>query len=268
MKILSIQALRGPNIWSVRRKKLIQMRLDLEDLEALPTNKIDGFRQRLEIMFPTMIEHRCSEEVRGGFFQRIERGTWMGHVIEHIALETQSLAGMETGFGRTRETKTPGIYNVVFSYVEEKVGLFAAESAVLIAQALVNSETYDLQADLKKMREIREDVRLGPSTGSIVDEAVARDIPWIRLGTNSLVQLGYGVNQMRFQATITCKTSSIAVDIACNKEQTKQMLDAASIPVAKGDICVDEEDLEITIKRIGYPIVLKPLDEIMGKEFQ
>lgn len=265
MKILSIQALRGPNIWSVRRKKLIQMRLDLEDLESLPTNKINGFRQRLEAMFPTMIEHRCSEEVRGGFFQRIERGTWMGHVIEHIALETQSLAGMETGFGRTRETKTPGIYNVVFSYVEEKVGLFAAESAVMIAQALVNSEAYDLQADLKKMREIREDVRLGPSTGSIVDEAVARDIPWIRLGTNSLVQLGYGVNQMRFQATITCKTSSIAVDIACNKEQTKQMLDAASIPVAKGDICVDEEDLEITIKRIGYPIVLKPLDGNHGK---
>ncbi len=265
MKILSIQALRGPNIWSVRRKKLIQMRLDLEDLESLPTNKINGFRERLEAMFPTMIEHRCSEEVRGGFFQRIERGTWMGHVIEHIALETQSLAGMETGFGRTRETKTPGIYNVVFSYVEEKVGLFAAESAVMIAQALVNSEAYDLQADLKKMREIREDVRLGPSTGSIVDEAVARDIPWIRLGTNSLVQLGYGVNQMRFQATITCKTSSIAVDIACNKEQTKQMLDAASIPVAKGDICVDEEDLEKTIKRIGYPIVLKPLDGNHGK---
>lgn len=265
MKILNIQALRGPNIWSVSRKKLIQMRLDLEDLEERPTNKIEGFLERLQAMFPTMIEHRCSEEVRGGFFQRIERGTWMGHVIEHIALETQSLAGMETGYGRTRETKTPGVYNVVFSYVEEKVGLFAAESAVNIAQALVNNEPYDLQADLKRMREIREDVRLGPSTGSIVDEAVARDIPWIRLGTNSLVQLGYGVNQMRFQATITCKTSSIAVDIACNKEQTKQMLDAASIPVAKGDICVDEEDLEATIKRIGYPIVLKPLDGNHGK---
>ncbi|MBL0331135.1 MAG: cyanophycin synthetase [Bacteroidetes bacterium] len=265
MKILNVQALRGPNIWSVSRKKLIQMRLDLEDLEQLPTNKIPGFRERLEAMFPTMIEHRCSEEVRGGFFQRIERGTWMGHVIEHIALETQSLAGMETGYGRTRETKTPGVYNVVFSYVEEKVGIFAAESAVNIAQALVDNKPYDLQADLKKMREIREDVRLGPSTGSIVDEAVARDIPWIRLGTNSLVQLGYGVNQMRFQATITCKTSSIAVDIACNKEQTKQMLDAASIPVAKGDICVDEEDLEATIKRIGYPIVLKPLDGNHGK---
>ncbi len=265
MKILNIQALRGPNIWSVNRKKLIQMRLDLEEMEQSPTNKIPGFRQRIEALMPSLIEHRCSEDKKGGFFERIERGTWMGHVIEHIALETQSLAGMETGFGRTRETKTPGTYNVVFSYIEEKVGLYAAESAVRIAEALIKGEDYDLQADIKKMREIREDVRLGPSTGSIVDEAVARDIPWIRLGTNSLVQLGYGVNQMRFQATITCKTSNIAVDIACNKEQTKKILSDNAIPVAKGDICVDEEDLKYTIDRIGYPIVLKPLDGNHGK---
>ena len=265
MKILKIQALRGPNIWSVQRKKLIQMRLDLEEMEISPTNKIEGFRERIEKMFPTMIEHRCSEGERGGFFSRIERGTWMGHVIEHIALEIQTLAGMETGFGRTRETKTPGIYNVVFSYTEENVGMFAAESAVAIAEALIAGTAYDLDADIQKMREIRERVRLGPSTGSIVEEAVARDIPWIRLGTNSLVQLGYGVNQMRFQATITCKTSSIAVDIACNKEQTKKMLDAASIPVAGGGICVVEEDLTEIIKKIGYPIVLKPLDGNHGK---
>ncbi len=265
MKILKIQALRGPNIWSVQRKKLIQMRLDLEEMEESPTNKIDGFRERLEAMFPTMIEHRCSEGVRGGFFSRIERGTWMGHVIEHIALEIQSLAGMETGFGRTRETKTPGIYNVVFSYTEENVGLFAAESSVAIAEALIAGTEYDFEADIQKMREIRERVRLGPSTGSIVEEAVARDIPWIRLGTNSLVQLGYGVNQMRFQATMTCKTSNIAVDIACNKEETKRMLELASIPVANGSICVDEDDLEACIKKIGYPIVLKPLDGNHGK---
>jgi cyanophycin synthetase len=265
MKILKIQALRGPNIWSIRRKKLIQMRLDLEEMEQFPTNKIEGFRERLETMFPTMIEHRCSEGCRGGFFMRIEKGTWMGHVIEHIALEIQTLAGMDTGFGRTRETTTPGVYNVVFSYTEENVGLFAAESAVAIAESLIKNTKYDLDSDLQKMREIRERVRLGPSTGSIVEEAVNRDIPWIRLGTNSLVQLGYGVNQMRFQATITCKTSSIAVDMACNKELTKKMLDMASIPVAKGSICVDEEDLEDTIKKIGYPIVLKPLDGNHGK---
>ena len=265
MKIDKIQALRGPNIWSVQRKKLIQMRLDLEEMELFPTNKIDGFRERIEEMFPTMIEHRCSEGVRGGFFSRIERGTWMGHVIEHIALEIQTLAGMETGFGRTRETKTPGIYNVVFSYTEENVGIFAAGSAVAIAEALIAGTPYDLENDIQKMRDIRERVRLGPSTGSIVEEAVNRDIPWIRLGTNSLVQLGYGINQMRFQATITCKTSSIAVDIACNKEQTKKMLEAASIPVANGGICVDEEDLEEVIQKIGYPIVIKPLDGNHGK---
>ena len=181
MKIDKIQALRGPNIWSVQRKKLIQMRLDLEEMEQFPTNKIEGFRERIEAMFPTMIEHRCSEGVPGGFFSRIERGTWMGHVIEHIALEIQTLAGMETGFGRTRETKTPGVYNVVFSYTEENVGMFAAESAVAIAEALIAGIPYDLEADIQKMREIRERVRLGPSTGSIVEEAVSRDIPWIRL---------------------------------------------------------------------------------------
>ncbi len=265
MKILSVQALRGPNIWSVNRKKLIQMRLDLEEMEERPTNKVDGFLERLEAMFPSMYEHRCSEGAPGGFFSRVKKGTWMGHVIEHIALEIQTLAGMETGFGRTRETKTPGIYNVVFSYSEENVGLFAAESAVNIAQALIDAQPYDLAADIKRMREIREKVRLGPSTASLVEEAVARDIPWIRLGTNSLIQLGYGKNQMRFQATITGKTSNIAVDIACNKEETKRMLYNAAIPVAKGDIVVDEEDLKNTIDRIGYPIVLKPLDGNHGK---
>ncbi len=265
MKILKIQALRGPNIWSISRKKLIQMRLDLEEMEDYPTDKIDGFSERIEAMFPTMYEHRCSEGEPGGFFSRVKRGTWMGHVIEHIALEIQTLAGMETGFGRTRETKTSGVYNVIFSYTEENVGLFAAESAVRIAEALIAGADYDLEADIQEMREIRERVRLGPSTGSIVEEAVSRDIPWIRLGTNSLVQLGYGINQMRFQATITCKTSNIAVDIACNKEETKRMLHLASIPVASGSICVDIEDLENTITKIGYPIVLKPLDGNHGK---
>ena len=265
MKILKIQALRGPNIWSIRRTKLIQMRLDLEELEERPTDKIQGFRERLEALLPTLIEHRCSEGCYGGFFQRVDRGTWMGHVIEHIALEIQTLAGMNVGFGRTRETKTPGIYNVVFNYLEEKVGVYSAKAAVRIAEALIEGTEYDLSADIQKMKEIREDVRLGPSTGSIVDEAVSRDIPFLRLGRNSLIQLGAGVNQMRFQATITCKTSNIAVDIACNKEQTKKMLNEASIPVAKGDICYDTEDLEETIADIGYPIVIKPLDGNHGK---
>ena len=265
MKIEKIQALRGPNIWSIRRKKLIQMRLDLEEMENFPTNKIDGFRERIEKLLPSLYSHRCSESYEGGFFHRVETGTWMGHVIEHIALEIQTLAGMEVGFGRTRETKTPGVYNVVFNYIEENVGIYAAEQAVKIAEALISNEEYDINACIQTLKEIRERVRLGPSTGSIVEEAVSRKIPWIRLGTNSLVQLGYGVNQQRFQATITGKTSSIAVDIACNKERTKRMLHDAAIPVPVGELVTDEEGLDRVVRSIGYPVVIKPLDGNHGK---
>ncbi|WP_313031839.1 cyanophycin synthetase [Soonwooa sp.] len=265
MRIEKIQVLRGPNIWSIRRKKLIQMRLNLEELEEFPTNKIDGFRERIEALLPSMHAHRCSEGEAGGFFKRVEMGTWMGHVIEHIALEIQHLAGMSVGFGRTRETKTPGTYNVVFDYVEEKVGVFAAEESVKIAQSLIDNTNYNIADCVQKLKEIREQERLGPSTGSIVEEAVSRDIPWIRLGRNSLVQLGYGVNQQRFQATITGNTSSIAVDIACNKELTKKMLDDAAIPVPTGGLVSDVMQLESVIKKIGYPIVIKPLDGNHGR---
>lgn len=265
MKIDKIQVLRGPNIWSIRRDKLIQMRLDLEEMEHFPTNKIEGFRDRIEALLPSMICHRCSEGVEGGFFKRVEMGTWMGHVIEHIALEIQTLAGMETGFGRTRETKIPGVYNVVFSYIEENSGVYAAEQSVVIAQALIDGTFYDIDACIKNLNKIRERERLGPSTGSIVAEAVARNIPWIRLGRNSLVQLGYGVNQQRFQATITGNTSSIAVDIACNKELTKKMLGDAAVPVPMGEMVTDEQELKAAIEKINYPIVLKPLDGNHGK---
>lgn len=265
MKIEKIQVLRGPNIWSITRKKLIQMRLNLEEVEHQPTNKIEGFRDRIEALLPSLISHRCSEGTVGGFFKRVEMGTWMGHVIEHIALEIQTLAGMDVGFGRTRETKTPGTYNVVFNYIEEKAGVYAAEESVKIAQCLIDGTEYDMHACIQKLKEIRERERLGPSTGSIVEEAASRRIPWIRLGKNSLVQLGYGINQQRFQATITGNTSSIAVDIACNKELTKKMLEDAAIPVPSGDLVMDEEGLQGVVRKIGYPLVLKPLDGNHGK---
>ena len=265
MKILGIQVLRGPNIWSINRKKLIQMRLDLEDMEQRPTNLIDGFRERIEKLIPSLYSHRCSKSAPGGFLLRVEEGTWMGHVIEHIALEIQTLAGMDTGFGRTRQTKTDGIYNVVFSYTEEKAGVFAAESAVRIAEALIDNKEYDLEHDIQKMRELRESERLGPSTGSIVDEAIARDIPWIRLNKSSLVQLGYGKNQVRFRATMTERTSSIAVDIAGNKDETKRLLGDAAIPVAKGVTASTLDDVHDAIRKVGFPLVFKPLDGNHGK---
>jgi cyanophycin synthetase len=267
MKIIDIKVLKGPNYWSVRRPKLIQMKLDLEELEQKPTHKIPGFRERLEKMLPSLIEHRCSENERGGFFLRVDEGTWMGHVIEHLALEIQTLAGMDTGFGRTRtpEGEKPGIYYVVFSYMEEDAGVYAAKAAVRIAQAIVDGTGYDLAADIQAMREIREDTRLGPSTGCIVDEAVKRGIPYIRLNKQSLVQLGYGVNQKRIRATIASTTSNIAVDIACDKEETKLLLEAAEIPVPGGTVIRTEEGLKEAIDRYGYPLVIKPIDGNHGK---
>ena len=265
MNIIDIKVMKGPNYWSNKRHKLVVMRLDLGEMEERPTNKIEGFSERLEAMFPTMYEHRCSEGAPGGFFSRVKDGTWMGHVIEHIALEIQTLAGMECGFGRTRETNQKGVYHVVFSYYEEKAGIYAAKAAVAIAEALIESKPYDLASDIQKLREIREDERLGPSTGSIVDEAVKRQIPWIRLNRHSLVQLGYGKNQKRIQATIASTTSSIAVEIACDKEDTKNLLEAAEIPVPRGTVIYDEDDLKAAIHKIGYPLVTKPLNGNHGK---
>ena len=265
MRIREIRAMRGPNYWSIRRHKLIVMTLDLEDYEQKPTDKISGFLDRLKKMFPTMVSHRCSVGCEGGFFQRVEEGTWMGHVIEHIALEIQTLAGMDVGFGRTRSYGEEGVYSVVFAYMEEKVGIFAAKAAVKIAETIAEGKDYDLENDIKTMREMREDERLGPSTGSIVEEAASRGMPWFRLNKYSLCQIGYGANQKRIQATVTSETSSIAVEIACDKEDTKYMLDKAEIPIPKGEVIKTEEGLKDAIDYLRYPLVIKPINGNHGR---
>ncbi len=265
MKIREINAMRGPNYWSVRRHKLIVLVLDLEDMEERPSNLIDGFAARLEAMFPSMYEHRCSEGVPGGFFHRVEEGTWMGHIIEHIALEIQTLADMDTGFGRTRGYGEKGVYNVVFSYIEESVGRYAAKAAVSICEALIAGEEYDMEDDIQEMRELREGERLGPSTGSIVEEAASRGIPWFRLNKYSLCQLGYGANQKRIQATVTSETSSIGVELACDKEDTKYLLEQAEVDVPRGDIIRRERSLEEACRYVGYPLVIKPVDGNHGR---
>ena len=265
MKIIEIKAMRGPNYWSVRRPKLIQMKLDLEEMEERPTNTIPGFKDRLDKLMPSLYEHRCSELKPGGFYERVEEGTWMGHVIEHIALELQTLAGMDTGFGRTRGTGVTGEYYVCFSYLEEDAGIYAARAAVNIAQAITEDKPYNLDEDIMRMREIRELTRLGPSTGCIVDEAAKRGIPFIRLNKHSLVQLGYGVHQKRIRATIASTTGNIAVDIACDKEETKNLLSAAEIPVPGGTVIRDEEGLREAVNKYSYPLVIKPIDGNHGK---
>jgi cyanophycin synthetase len=265
MKIIEIKVLRGPNFWSIRRTKLIQLKLDLEEMEERPTNAISGFKERLDKLIPSLYEHRCSEGHAGGFYERVTEGTWMGHVIEHIALEIQTLAGMDTGFGRTRGTGLKGEYYVCFSYLEEDAGTYAAKAAVRIAQALIDGVPYNLDEDIMRMREIREDTRLGPSTGCIVDEAAKRGVPYIRLNKHSLVQLGYGIHQKRIRATIASTTGNIAVDIACDKEETKNLLGAAEIPVPRGTTIRTLEDLALATERFGYPLVIKPIDGNHGK---
>lgn len=265
MKIIEIRAMRGPNYWSVRRPKLIQMKLDLEELEELPTNKIKGFKEKLQQLIPSIYSHRCSEGVPGGFLQRVEEGTWMGHVIEHIALEIQTLAGMDTGFGRTRGTGKHGEYFVIFDYIEEEAGILAAKLSVKIAQSIIDDSEINIEEFIQELRVVRENTRLGPSTGCIVDEAIKRGIPFIRLNKHSLVQLGYGKNQQRIRATIASSTSCIGVDIAGDKEDTKNLLEAAQIPVPSGRIISNPEELKTAIEVIGYPCVLKPLNGNHGK---
>jgi cyanophycin synthetase len=270
MKILEIRTLRGPNYWSGYWKKLIIMRLDIEEYEQKPSHKITNFYSRMMDLMPSLISHGCSYGEEGGFLRRVKEGTWAGHIIEHFALEMQTLAGMDIGYGRTRETGEPGIYNVVFGYVEEEVGRYVARAAVRIFEDLAEDKPIEeikqtLAEMIQRMREIREEVRFGPSTGSIVEEAASRGIPFIRLNDQSLVQLGYGVYQKRIQATTTSQTNMISVDIAANKDATKKLLGEMGVPVPKGYRIRDIEELEETIDSIGYPVVVKPLDGNHGK---
>ena len=263
MKILKTLTLRGPNYWSIRYKKLIVMRLDLEDLAEKPSNEIPGFYEGLVGILPSLVEHFCSPGHRGGFLERVKEGTYMGHIIEHIALELQELAGMTAGFGRTRETATPGVYNVVYDYVEEQAGRYAGRSAVRLCQAIVDTGTYpleELERDLADLRDLYASSSLGPSTETIVTEADARKIPWMLLSARSMVQLGHGVHQQRIQATLSSNSGILGVELACDKEGTKTILRDSGIPVPRGTTIQYFDDLEDAIADVGgYPIVIKPL---------
>ena len=269
MKIIRTQTLRGPNYWSIRRDKLIVMRLDLEELAEKPSNEIPGFYEGLIDVLPSLVEHYCSPGYRGGFFERVRTGTYMGHIIEHIALELQELAGTPVGFGRTRGTSTPGVYNVVFEYVDEQAGRYAGRAAVRLCQSLVDTGTYskeELAQDLADLRDLCNNAALGPSTETIVKEAQARNIPWLLLSARSMVQLGYGVHQKRIQATLSSFSGILAVELACDKEGTKTILKDGGIPVPRGTVIQYLDELPAAIEEVGgFPIVIKPLDGNHGR---
>lgn len=258
---------RGPNIWA--RMPSLRITVDIGELEERPTNKIPGFYERITELVPSLYDHRCSVGKPGGFLQRMREGTWMGHVLEHLALELQNLAGAEVVRGKTRSTKEKGVYNVVFEYGQEDVGIAAAE----LARRLLNHLIYDSEPEFDFQHELEQTVirtaeRLayGPSTGAIVSEAERRNIPVIRLDPRrSLVQLGHGVYQKRIWATVTSATSNIAVDTASNKELTNRLLHEVGIPVPRGVTVRNADDAVREARRIRYPVVIKPLDGNHGR---
>jgi cyanophycin synthetase len=258
---------RGPNIWA--RMPVILFNVDIGELEDRPTNKVPGFYERLTELIPSLYDHGCSIGRPGGFLQRMREGTWMGHVLEHVALEIQNLAGAEVTRGKTRGTGERGVYNVVYQYEQEDVGLAAGR----LALRLLNDLIYDIEPDFDFVKSLESEVILvaeqlayGPSTGAIVSEAERRNIPVLRLDPRrSLVQLGHGCYQKRVWATVTSDTGNIAVDIASNKELTTRLLHEVGIPVPRSTVVSNVEDAVHQAERFGYPVVLKPLDGNHGR---
>lgn len=252
-----MRAIRGPNYYS--RHPVIFMQLDIQELEMKPTDMVEGFKKNMESMMPSLYEHKCSPGRIGGFFERLDRGTWAGHVVEHVALELQCLAGQEVAFGKTYNTDKIGIYNLVYRYIDENTGLRAGKMAVDIVERMFDSIVTDIKPLVSELKEISTWSLLGPSTQSIIDEASKRGIPHIRLNEESYVQLGQGIHQRRIQATIMDNTSALGVEIADDKERTKNLLASMGIPVPRGLSVISEDEALKAAETIGYPLVVKPL---------
>jgi cyanophycin synthetase len=275
MNITETRVFRGPNLYS-RYDKVIRLTLDLEEMEHYPSNELENFAARLVEAIPSLQSHRCSEGVLGGFVNRLRRGTWMGHVIEHVAIELQSLAGSEVGFGKTRGTGVPGMYYVIFEYQEEKVGLAAVDLAIRLVRSLFppdlpsalpveERQLFNFQKEKEQLLELAADQMLGPSTHSLVRAAEKRNIPWLRLDEQSLIQLGYGIFQKRIQATITAHTSQIATEIASDKHLTNRLLHDSGVPAPVHRCVNSEEEAVEAAEEIGYPVVTKPINLSHGR---
>ena len=256
IEVKELRALRGPNRHT--RHTAIFMVLDIGAYEEMPSDKIDGFSDRLLALMPTLEEHGCSIGKPGGFITRLERGTWAGHIIEHIAIELQCLAGMTVGYGKTLDTSKKGLYLVVFRYLVESVGLKAAKIAVSLFEAVALDNHFDINQAVSDLKVLRDNHMLGPTTWSIVKEAQSRGIPFIRLNRDSHIQLGYGAHQKQIQASIACNTSAIAVETADEKTRVKTYLKRAGIPVPEGEVVRSEREALLVFERLGTAVVVKP----------
>ena len=263
IQLLRINYLRGPNIWTYR--PVLEVWLDLGALEDFPSNTLPGFNDRLTAWLPALIEHHCGVGERGGFLQRLQEGTWCGHVLEHIVIELLNLAGMPTGFGQTRSTSQRGVYRMVFRARDESVARVALAQGHALIMAAINDEPFDVAAAVARVRTEVDDQYLGPSTACIVTAASDRGIPHIRLNDGNLVQLGYGASQRRIWTAETEFTSAIAEGIASDKDLTKTLLKACGVPIPEGQVVNSPEEAWEAAQDIGLPVVVKPSDGNHGR---
>ena len=263
LQILRVSHLRGPNIWTYR--PVIEVWLDLGALEEKPSNTIPGFYERLTALLPGLLQHRCGVGEVGGFLERLREGTWAGHILEHICLELQTLAGMATGFGQTRGTSQHGIYKMAFRTRQEEVGRAALQAGHELLLAAIEDRPYDLATTVARLRELNDRHYLGPSTAHIVEAATDRRIPHIRLNDGNLVQLGYGARQHRIWTAETDQTSAIAESIASDKQLTKELLSSAGVPVPEGEEVDSPEQAWRVAQDIGVPVTVKPTDANHGR---
>jgi cyanophycin synthetase len=263
LEVSRIRALRGPNYW--RLAPVIACDVQLGSLEQVSSADIHGFYERLTGAIPTLAEHHCTRQEPGGFLERLREGTHIPHILEHVALELQSLAGCDVSFGRVVPSGDLDTWWVIVAYEEEEVGLQSMRDAVKIVRACIADRPVDVSGITEQLLSLYETVRLGPSTAAVVEEAKRRGIPVRRLNNYSLVQLGLGKNLRRIQATLSDYTSAIAVEIAQDKDDTKRVLGNIGLPVPGGDVARSfDRALEI-VDEIGYPVILKPLDANHGK---
>jgi len=263
IKFLRINYLAGPNIWTYR--PVIEAWLDIGELEDYPSNLLPGFTTRLTTWLPGLIEHHCGVGYHGGFIERLNEGTWAGHILEHVVLEVQSLAGMKTGFGKTRSTGEHGVYKMAFRTRDNVVGRAALEVSHRLLMAAINDEPFDLPGAIATLTDMVDRLCLGPSTAHIVDAATDRRIPSIRLTDGNLVQLGYGAAQRRIWTAETDRTSAIAEGIASDKDMTKNLLASCGVPVPEGAIARSADAAWEEAADIGLPVVVKPVDANHGR---
>ena len=263
IKFLRVTHLRGPNIWTYR--PVIEAWLDIGELEDFPSNKLPGFNERLTSWLPGLIEHRCGVGERGGFFERLELGTWAGHILEHVVLELQNMAGMKTGFGKTRSTGITGVYKMAFRTRDAVVGRAALEAGHALLMAAINDEAFDMAGAVARLTDLVDRYCLGPSTAHIVDAATERRIPSIRLTEGNLVQLGHGAAQRRIWTAETDRTSAIGESIASDKDLTKSLLASCGVPVPEGALVRSAAAAWEEAQDIGLPVVVKPVDGNHGR---